>query len=111
MSEVMTVGELRAELEVISVDNDDLPVYVYDTNTCESFPLSIVDPTISDRVDLNFSSEEEKEYRVHVAVYHSFKVHARTEDEAHRIASDDVIWDDHITDCNIVIEKESNDDE
>jgi len=110
MSEVMTVRELRDQLINMSVDDWDLPVYVYDTNTCESFPLSIVDPTISDRVDLNFSSEEEKEYRVHVAVYHSFKVHARNEDEAHRIASDDVIWDDHITDCNIVIEKE-NDDE
>jgi hypothetical protein len=110
MSEVMTVRELRDQLINMSVDDWDLPVYVYDTHTSETFPLEIVDPTINGRVDLNFSSEEEKEYRVHVAVYHSFKVHARTEDEAHRIASDDVIWDDHITDCNIVIEKE-NDDE
>ena len=55
------------------------------------------------------SDNDEKEYRVHVAVYHSFTVHAQNQDEAHRIASDDVIWDDHITDCNIDIE-ESKDD-
>ena len=49
---------------------------------------------------------EEKEYRVHVAVYHSFTVHAQDEYEAHTVASEDVIWDDHIIDCNIVIEQE-----
>jgi len=109
MTKVMTVRELRDQLIDMSVDDWDLPVYVYDTNTSETFPLEIVDPTISDRVDLNFSSEPEKEYRVRVAVYHSFTVQARNKDEAHRIASDDVIWDDHITDCNIDIE-ESKDD-
>ena len=112
MSKAMTVGQLRAEIALMPKDDDDLPVFLYDLSTCETFPLERVDPTISDRVDLNFSSEEEKEYRVKVAVYHSFTVHARNKDDAHRIASDDVIWDDHIVDCNIDIEQEeSNDDE
>ena len=107
----MTVAELRAELGRMSSCNDDLPVFLYDLNTSEKFSLWSVDPTISDRVDLNFSSQTEKEYRVKVAVYHSFTVHARNKDDAHRIASDDVIWDDHIVDCNIDIEQEeSNDD-
>lgn len=47
----------------------------------------------------------EKTYRVHVAVYHSFTVDAESEEQAHEIASNDVIWDDHIVDCNIVIEE------
>jgi hypothetical protein len=41
-----------------SVVDDDLPVYVYDLSTDESFPLIIVDPTISDRIELNFRSEQ-----------------------------------------------------
>jgi len=49
---------------------------------------------------------EEKTYRVHVAVYHSFTVDAENEERAHEIASYDVIWDDHITDCSIIIEEE-----
>tara|TARA_E500000318_G_scaffold54618_1_gene50875 strand:- start:624 stop:905 length:282 start_codon:yes stop_codon:yes gene_type:complete len=40
-----------------SVVDDDLPVYVYDLTTEESYPLIMVDPTISDRIDLNFRSE------------------------------------------------------
>ena len=106
MSKLMTVADLRAELGRLSSDNDDLPVFMYDLSTSESFPIVRVDPTISDRIDLNFSSQPEKEYRVRVVVYHSFTVHARNEDEAHRIASDDVMWDDHIVDCNLDIEEE-----
>ena len=109
MTKVMTVAELRAELGRMSSDSDDLPVFLYDLNTGEAYSLWSVDPTISDRIDLNFSSQPEKEYRVRVAVYHSFTVRARNKDEAHRIASDDVIWDDHIADCNIDIEE--SDDE
>jgi len=41
-----------------SVVDDDLPVYVYDLSTEESFPLIMVDPTISDRIELNFRSEQ-----------------------------------------------------
>ena len=40
-----------------SVVDDDMPVYVYDLTTEESYPLIMVDPTISDRIDLNFRSE------------------------------------------------------
>jgi len=40
-----------------SVIDKDMPVYVYDLSTDESYPLLLVDPTISDRVDLNFRSE------------------------------------------------------
>lgn len=105
MSKLMTVAELRAELGRMSSDSDDLPVFLYDLDTCEAHPLWSVDPTISDRVDLNFSAQPEKEYRVKVAVYHSFTVHARNEYEAHHIASEDVMWDDHIVDCNIDIEE------
>jgi hypothetical protein len=35
-----------------------MPVYVYDLTTEESYPLIMVDPTISDRIDLNFRSEQ-----------------------------------------------------
>ena len=52
------------------------------------------------------SEQTEKTYRVYVAVYHSFTVTAKDEEEAHDIASYDVLWDDHITDCNITIEEE-----
>ena len=48
---------------------------------------------------------EEKTYRVRVAVYHSFTVTATDENEAHEIASQDVIWDDHIVDCDVRIEE------
>lgn len=41
-----------------SVVDDDMPVYVYDLTTEESYPLIMVDPTISDRIDLNFRSEQ-----------------------------------------------------
>lgn len=58
MTKAMTVRELRDQLIGMAVDDWDLPVYVYDLNTCETFPLMRVDPTISDRVDLNFSSGE-----------------------------------------------------
>ena len=40
-----------------SVTDKDMPVYVYDLSTDESYPLLMVDPTISDRIDLNFRSE------------------------------------------------------
>lgn len=48
---------------------------------------------------------DEKTYRVYVAVYHSFTVTAKDEEEAHHIATYDVIWDDHIVDCGIDIEE------
>jgi len=101
---VVTVRELKEKLARIQDDN--VPIYVYDENTSDCFPVELVDDSISGRVELNFSTEPEKQYRVHVAVYHSFTVDARNEDEAHTIASEDVIWDDHITDCSIVIEEE-----
>ena len=40
-----------------SVVDEDLPVYVYNLSTEESYPLIRVDQTISDRIDLNFRSE------------------------------------------------------
>ena len=49
---------------------------------------------------------EEKTYRVHIAVYHSFTVTAENEEQAHDIASYEVLWDDHITDCKIEIEEQ-----
>ena len=61
MSKAMTVRELRDQLVNMSVYDLDLPVFLYDLNTCETFPLERVDPTISDRIDLNFSSEQENE--------------------------------------------------
>lgn len=54
----VSVQELMKALE--SVIDDDLPVYVYDLSTDEAYPLILVDPTISDRVDLNFRSEPEE---------------------------------------------------
>ena len=61
MSKAMTVRELRDQLVNMSVYDLDLPVFLYDLNTCETFPLERVDPTISDRIDLNFSSEKEND--------------------------------------------------
>jgi hypothetical protein len=49
-------------------------------------------------------TEQEKEYRVRVAVYHSFTVWAKDEEQAQRVASEDIIWDDHILDCVMEIE-------
>lgn len=49
---------------------------------------------------------EEKTYRVRVVVYHSFTVDAEDLEQAHEIASNDVIWDDHIVDCEVRIEEE-----
>lgn len=53
----VSVQELLEALT--SVVDDDLPVYVYDLSTDEAYPLILVDPTISDRIDLNFRSEPE----------------------------------------------------
>ena len=53
----MTVQELIENL----VCDDDMPVYVYDLSTDESYPLILVDPTISDRIDFNFRSENYNE--------------------------------------------------
>ena len=52
------VQEVVTSLE--SVIDKDMPVYVYDLSTDESYPLLLVDPTISDRVDLNFRSKQEE---------------------------------------------------
>ena len=55
MQAPVTVQELMEAMA--SVVDDDMPVYVYDLTTEESYPLIMVDPTISDRIDLNFRSE------------------------------------------------------
>lgn len=107
MTELIKVADLKAELESLP---DDLPVFMFDLHTDEAYPLVQVDPTISDRIDLNFSSAEQKLYRAHVAVYHSFTVLAPNEEEAQRMASEGVNWDDHIKDCEIKIEEENADD-
>jgi len=57
MQAPITVQELIEAMA--SVVDDDMPVYVYDLTTEESYPLIMVDPTISDRIDLNFRSEPE----------------------------------------------------
>ena len=51
----MTVKELIAELETLP---DDLPVHVHDLADGEHFPIERVDPTISDRIEINFRSEQ-----------------------------------------------------
>lgn len=43
-----------------SVIDKDMPVYVYDLSTDQSYPLLLVDPTVSDRIDLNFRSKPEE---------------------------------------------------
>lgn len=52
----MLVQEL---IESLACD-DDMPVYLYDLSTQEAYPLLQVDPTVSDRIDLNFRSEPEE---------------------------------------------------
>jgi hypothetical protein len=42
--------------KLASVIDTDMPVYVYDLSTDESYPLLLVDSSISDRVELNFDS-------------------------------------------------------
>ena len=59
MQAPITVRELMQTLA--SIIDDDMPVYVYDLSTDESFPLIMVDPTISDRIELNFRSENYNE--------------------------------------------------
>jgi len=54
MSKVLTVGELKAQLDGV---DDDMPVYAYSLFTEESYPIILVDPTISDRLELNFEWE------------------------------------------------------
>ena len=49
----MTVKQLKAELEALP---DELPVFVWDETDEDPHPVLCVDPTISDRVDLNFRS-------------------------------------------------------
>ena len=56
MQAPLTVQELMEAMA--SVVDDDMPLYVYDLTTEESYPLIMVDPTISDRIDLNFRSEQ-----------------------------------------------------
>ena len=107
MSELLKVADLKAELESLP---DDLPVFMFDLHTDEAYPLQRVDPTISDRVDLNFSSEEQKLYRAHITVHHSFTFLAPNEEEAHRMASEYEHWDNHVTDCSLDIEEENTDD-
>lgn len=48
---VLTVGELKKVLEYCE---DNLPVYAFSLDSEESYPVDIVDPTISDRIELNF---------------------------------------------------------
>ena len=108
MSKSIKVSELRAKLDALP---DDLPVFLFDLDSDEAYPIQLVDPMICDRVDLNFSSQEKKTYRAHVAVYHSFVVEASSEDQAKRLATEDVNWDDHVTDCEITVEEEVKDDD
>ena len=54
MSKVLTVGELKAQLEGI---DDNMAVYAYSLFAEESYPIILVDPTISDRLELNFEWE------------------------------------------------------
>ena len=49
---------MEAMASVVDDEGIYLPVYVYDLTTEESYPLIMVDPTISDRIDLNFRSEQ-----------------------------------------------------
>lgn len=49
---------------------------------------------------------EEKTYRVTIILRHSFTVTAENEERAHEIASYEVLWDDHIADCDVQIEEE-----
>ena len=50
MSKVITVGELKAQLDGIP---DDLPVYAWSLLNADPYPIIFVDTSISDRVDLN----------------------------------------------------------
>ena len=59
MQAPITVQELIEAMA--SVVDEDLPVYVYNLSTEESYPLIGVDQTISDRIDLNFRSENYNE--------------------------------------------------
>lgn len=64
---------------------------------------------LSDEINsLKLASEEKKIYRAHVSVYHSFIVEASSEEEARRMASEDVNWSIHVTDCEILVEEEVN---
>ena len=59
MQAPITVQELMETMaSVVDDEGIYLPVYVYDLTTEESYPLIMVDPTISDRIDLNFRSEQ-----------------------------------------------------
>jgi hypothetical protein len=49
----MTVKELIEELQSLP---EDLQVHVHDLADGEHFPIERVDPTISDRIELNFDS-------------------------------------------------------
>ena len=49
----MTVKELIEELQALP---EDLSVHVHDLADGEHFPIERVDPTISDRIELNFDS-------------------------------------------------------
>ena len=104
MTDLIKVSDLKAQLESLP---DDLPVFMFDLHSDEAYPLQQVDPTISDRVDLNFTSEKKSTYRAHVAVYHSFVVEASSDEEARRIASEEVNWSHHVTDSEIVVEMET----
>ena len=53
----MTVKELIEQLQSLP---QDLPVHVGDISWNEHWPLDIVDATLSDRVDLNFDTEDER---------------------------------------------------
>jgi len=51
----MTVKELIEELQSLP---EDLTVHVHDLADGEHFPIERVDPTISDRIEINFRSEQ-----------------------------------------------------
>ena len=59
MQAPITVQELMETMaSVVDDEGIYLPVYVYDLTTEQNYPLIMVDPTISDRIDLNFRSEQ-----------------------------------------------------
>jgi hypothetical protein len=51
---MMTVKQLIEALEMIG--DSSLPVHVHDLADGEHFAVELLDPTISDRVELNFNS-------------------------------------------------------
>lgn len=54
----MTVKELMEQLQSLP---QDLPVHICDMMDNEHWPLDSVDATLSDRVELNFDTEDDED--------------------------------------------------